>query len=501
MDFRILGPVEVLSGDRALPLGGERQRALLSYLLLHANEVVAGSRLLDELWAEPPGGGLGALQTQVSRLRRILEGRILTVGSGYSIRVEEGELDLDRFRSLLAEAGATADPAQRSATLREADALWRGIPLEGIDVPFASVEISALEELRLAALEDRIDAELELSRDRELVAELSTLVARYPLRERLRAQLILALYRSGRQADALEAYRSTRQMLDEKLGLEPSPALRELERAILRHDPALAAKTPQQIAPATRRRRRRVVGLVAAAVGLASLAGGAIALSTDGDGTTRGKSHARRPASASAQVHHAVTISDRFNSDYIDPTIWAIVADGGDVSAAEEGGRLVLTVGPKAVPGGTYDQIDVHAGTQCSFPGDFDARVDYKLLDWPAADNVWVGLNAIYASAAVMREATSQFGDIYRSWVTTANGNIPLPDTSGSMRISRVDGMETTYFWHEGRWRKLASAPSPGAAVLGLGASSGASDSFGRKEVRVAFDNFHVTARNPVCPP
>jgi hypothetical protein len=196
-----------------------------------------------------------------------------------------------------------------------------------------------------------------------------------------------------------------------------------------------------------------------------------------------------------------VTISDSFSSDYIDPTIWAMVADGGDVSASEEGGRLVLTVGPKAVPQGTYDQIDVHAGTQCSFPGDFDARVDYKLLEWPTGDNVWVGLNAIFASAAVMREATTQFGDIYRSWATTATGNVPLPDTSGSMRITRVDGVETTYFRHQGRWRRLASAPSSGAAVFGLGASSGANDGFGHREVKVAFDNFRVTARNPVCPP
>jgi hypothetical protein len=116
-------------------------------------------------------------------------------------------------------------------------------------------------------------------------------------------------------------------------------------------------------------------------------------------------------------------------------------------------------------------------------------------------DNVWVGLNAIFASAGVMRQASTQLGDVYRSWVTTANGNVPLPDTSGSLRITRVGGVETTYFWHEGRWRTLASAPSSGAAVFGLGASSGANDSFGHKEVKVAFDNFRVTARHPVCPP
>jgi hypothetical protein len=142
---------------------------------------------------------------------------------------------------------------------------------------------------------------------------------------------------------------------------------------------------------------------------------------------------ARQRPSGDAKM---VTISDSFSNDYIDPTIWSMVTDGGDVSAIEQGGKLVFTVGPKAVPEGAYDQIDIHAGTQCSFPGNFDARVEYKLLDWPAGYNVWVGLNAIYANGAVMREPSTQFGDIYRSWVTTANGNVPLPDASGSMRIA-----------------------------------------------------------------
>ena len=193
MDFRILGPVEAFAEGRPLPLGGRRQRALLAYLLLHANEVVGGWRLLDELWAEPPKGGLAALQTQVSRLRRIVDDRILTSGSGYTLRVEPGELDLDRFRSLLAEAGLAADPAERSRLLRTADALWHGPPFAGLDVPFVAIETAGLQELRLAALEDRLEADLELGRNGELVSELSSLVARHPLRERLRGHLILAL--------------------------------------------------------------------------------------------------------------------------------------------------------------------------------------------------------------------------------------------------------------------------------------------------------------------
>src|SRR5439155_10469951 len=150
-------------------------------------------------------------------------------------------------------------------------------------------------------------------------------------------------------------------------------------------------------------------------------------------------------------------------------------------------------------PSGPYDQIDVHVGTQCSFPDDFDARVDYKLVEWPAADNIYVGLTAIYANASVMRQSSSQMGDGYRSWVATANGNVALPDGSGSLRIARVAGVETSYFWHEGSWRKLASAFSLGAAVLGLQAQSDRDNPFGGQEVKAAFDNFRVTGRNPIC--
>ena len=173
MDFRILGPVEVMTRGKQLRLGGPRQRALLAYLLLHANETVAAERLLDELWFDAPSGGSAALQTQVSRLRRILVDRIATAGSGYSIRVEPGELDLERFRALLAEAGAAEEPRARSRLLRDADALWHGAPLAGLDVPFAAGEAAALEELRLAAVEDRIEADLAAGLDGELVSELS----------------------------------------------------------------------------------------------------------------------------------------------------------------------------------------------------------------------------------------------------------------------------------------------------------------------------------------
>jgi DNA-binding SARP family transcriptional activator len=243
MEFRILGPLEVLEGGRPVALGGSKQRALLAILLLHAPDVVSRDRLIDELWgASPPDTAPNALQVYVSQLRKIL-GRetIVTRARGYSMQVAGGELDLDRFERLVGDARAQ-DPAEAAETLREALALWRGTPLAEFDsVAFASSERARLAEQRLTALEQRIEADLTLGRHAAVVPELEGLVREHPLRERLRGQLMRALYRCGRQADALEVYRSLRRLLDEELGLEPDDALQRLEKAILNHDPSLEA--------------------------------------------------------------------------------------------------------------------------------------------------------------------------------------------------------------------------------------------------------------------
>ena len=242
MEFRILGPLEVADGDVVVPLAGAKQLALLAILLLSANEVVSSDRLIDELWGEQsPESGRTALQVRVSQLRKALGGGavILTRAPGYVLRLEREQLDLHRFEDLVGEADA-AEPAVAAGRLREALALWRGPALADLAYEsFARAAIGRLEELRLAALEKRIEADLALGRHAELVAEVEALVAEHPLRERLRAQLMLALYRCGRQADALAVYRTTRRALIEELGIEPSPPLRELEQAILRQDPSL----------------------------------------------------------------------------------------------------------------------------------------------------------------------------------------------------------------------------------------------------------------------
>src|SRR6266540_2128306 len=246
MEFRILGPLEVEEEGRLLNLGGAKQRSVLAFLLLHANEVVSRDRLINELWGdEAPETAATAVQVHVSQLRKAL-GRdvIVTQSPGYLIRVQEGELDLERFERLVAEA-RVQEPARAAEQLREALALWRGGPLAELDsVSFARGERARLQEQRLGALEQRIEADLALGHHAELVPELERLVREHPLRERLRGQLMLALYRSGRQAEALEVYRSGRRLLDEELGLEPGEELRRLERAILEQDPSLAGALP-----------------------------------------------------------------------------------------------------------------------------------------------------------------------------------------------------------------------------------------------------------------
>lgn len=250
MEFGILGPLEVHEQRKTLKVRGDKQKALLAILLLNANLVVSSDRLIDELWAgnRSEGGGHSSLQVLVSKVRKALGGSgaanpIVTRSPGYVIHVETEHLDLLKFERLLGEGRRALEdgsPEPASATLNQALALWRGAALaDFLYEEWAQAAIARLEELRLAALELRVEADLTLGRQRELVGELERLVAENPLREGLRAQLMLALYRSGRQAEALGTYQEGRAALVEELGIEPGPSLQELERAILQQDPTL----------------------------------------------------------------------------------------------------------------------------------------------------------------------------------------------------------------------------------------------------------------------
>ena len=254
MEFKLLGQLEAWDGDVPLALGGPLERALLALLLLNANELMPTERLVDELWGEePPKAAVKTVQVYVSRLRKRLGAdAIVTRPPGYLLAVDREEIDLYRFERLTAEgrdALTAGDAITAGERLREAVSLWRGAALADFPYePFAQPDAARLGELRLAALEDRIDVDLRGGMARELIGELQGLTARHPLRERLRGQLMLALYRAGRQAEALDVYRDTRTTLVEELGIEPSRQLQELELAILIQDRSLE-RPPARPAP------------------------------------------------------------------------------------------------------------------------------------------------------------------------------------------------------------------------------------------------------------
>jgi DNA-binding SARP family transcriptional activator len=251
----LLGPLEVVRDGETIDLGPAKQRAVLAILLLSAGRAVSTDELVEQLWpTKAPGQPNTAIQGYVSGLRKLLGADAIdTVAGGYSLKAAADQVDLHRFERLFADGHTQlvdGDHAQAAATCREALELWRGRPLaDFVYESFGQQAINRLDELRLACLEERIEADLACGRDSELIGELEALIEEHPLRERLRGQLMLALYRSGRQAEALEAYQNIRRMLVDELGIEPGPELQQLEREILMQDSALASPTETSSLP------------------------------------------------------------------------------------------------------------------------------------------------------------------------------------------------------------------------------------------------------------
>jgi DNA-binding SARP family transcriptional activator/streptogramin lyase len=366
MEFRILGPLEARAEGRTLELGGAKQRAVLSVLLLHANEVVPAERFVDELWGErPPASAAKLVQGYVSGLRRVLAEAgngttLVTRPPGYLLRLDDGSLDAHEFERLLREAREVTRSGsfeQAADALRNALSLWRGpalagVPLEGL----AAHEAERLNELRLTAIEERIAADLALGHHAELIPELESLTAEHPLREQLRGQLMLVLYRSGRQAEALETYQHLRRSLVEELGIEPSRSLRDLEQAILRHDSTLDLPRPVVDARKPRRRRKRLAAAAVAAFAVVAAVASGLLLRGDSAEATKplvltGNSVVMVDA-ATGTVVREVALGSRPTSIAVgEDAVW--VANGDDetlVRLDPESGDIKRTIGLGVVP-------------------------------------------------------------------------------------------------------------------------------------------------------
>jgi DNA-binding SARP family transcriptional activator len=568
MEFRILGSLQVCDEDREITVSGHKQRGLLALLLLHANQSVSEDVLIDALWGEGASEKAGRnLHVLVSRLRASIGAdRVLREAGGYLIRVEEGELDAHQFERLRHE--------HRSA---EALALWRGPPLaDFVYEGWAENEIRRLEELRLVALEARIESDLASGDHAEVVGELQALVAEHPLRETLRCHLIVALYRCGRQAEALEAYRDARRMLDEELGLEPSPALRELEGAVLRQDPELEAPRRGQVLVAAGGRRQAVrAAAVAVVVAFAGAAAAFVLVNRDDGGpraaaarnpetktvqaarpaaqrvrpvTTRAAPVRRppkpkptrragpartapqpplvaasampppppnedapaqtRPKSAPAPPPRSPQqptlaperFTDNFSDGVRDGALWHQIVTGTGITLAERNGRLEVEFAADGVAGGEFNVLRAHYGTHCRFLGDFDARVDFELLEWPPLNGVQVALNTWFnRRGGVMIARQSQTWDEeYTSWADPRSNSRPTLDTRGSLRIKRVGNTISTHYKSGKEWLSLGAARTDESPMLAIQAMT-TNEQFGNKPVRVALDNFELVAQQPVC--
>jgi DNA-binding SARP family transcriptional activator/DNA-binding beta-propeller fold protein YncE len=473
VEFRILGTLEVLDAEGAdVAPSGRRARGLLALLLLHANETITVERVIDGLWGEePPASARKVVQNLVSELRRTLGERLETRGGGYRLDVKPGELDLDRFQAGVREASrlrTAGDVLAAADALREALALWRGPPLAELGYERFGAQASQLEELHLSALEERIDADLALGRDSELTSEIERLIAEEPLRERLRVQLMLALYRSGRQAEALAAYRDARTVLVEELGLEPGDELQRLEQAILRHDPGLtpppaAAATvpaPSRHPPSPWRRPRTL----AAAGLLVLLAAAGVAVlevsRSPGRRTVPPNSVALLDA-GSGRLLAAIPVGSRPIAVAVGAgAVWVANADAGTVSRVDPRTRRVVeTIGTGAAASdiavgggavwlasgseGVLLRIDPHTNTvvrkiNLSGPDKLAPEGVYSVVTGGGA--VWVGSG----SGAVLKidPATDRVAERFSVGMTPVDiafgaGNLWLVHMGG--RILRID--------------------------------------------------------------
>ena len=380
MRFRVLGVLQVEIDGVAAQLGGARQRAVLAVLLMHANEPVATDRLVGETWGEnAPATATKTAQVYISRLRGVLgNDMVTTTAGGYLLRVPEGALDTDELDQLRVRA-RESDPRAAGRLLRQGLALWRGPPYADLRYEAAlQTEITRLEELRLTTLEERVEADLAAGETSQLVAELEALVREHPHRERFRGLLMLALYRSGRQAEALEAYRQGRQLLDSELGLEPGVELRELERAILAHDPALDG--PQRAIRQTARRRSSALLAAGGALLLAAALTAVLIVRDRGAEATSGGGRAEALDTRTGKLLASVPLGTTPSSIAVGAgAVWVLDADDKTISAIDQ-----ETLSPRGAPFSTTSTpTDIAAGAGALWIGNAFRELPFSSTSYP----------------------------------------------------------------------------------------------------------------------
>lgn len=492
IEFLLLGPLEVRVGSKAFRISGRRQRVLLACLLLARGRPIPTMELVASIYGDEAGqGAVHSLHELVSSLRRSLVPMGLhellrgTAGS-YWFAVEPPQLDAWRFESLIDQANGEEDSRSRGDLFQRALELWRGPPLADIELQGqAQAEIERLEALRWGALGDWLDLELAAGRHQGALAELERATRLNPSNERFRSQLMLALYREGRQADALRVYQETRKLLSDELGLEPTERLRTLQRRILNHDPELLTPAARW-RPSRTTRRGRFIAVFAA-----------LAAATVGVAAAIGAFNAHRASSA--------VFADSMKGQEIDTKFWDVETIGAGTTVEENSDGVFLTIPAHATPTDSTGEIRARISSYCTVAGLFDVQVDYSLSAWPSANGSSLGMYAAWAD--VIRESTptsEQYVGAHR-FLDPPDGAphklVSTHDVSGTLRIVRSSDRMIELVRQGGSWRQVYAFPNPTPAAVGVYLELWTNaQRFSHRQVQVKLTNFRVNSGFLQCP-